>query len=179
MLPVGTRSVVRAQGRPRALHCMFCCYKDAAQGIAETTWIPKARAVSRDYSPAAAQSYLEDSRLSVHGQHAVQSCKRNFTLTSSSQGLAEGSQERQLLALNLPPARRQSHQSDTFQQLMNKGKQEIKREDGGSSKAPSVSGTLVPREGSWLCEKPAVAVQHGGYPPAGLPGSAWPSFHDP
>lgn len=131
---------------------MFCCYTDAAQGIAETTWIPKAMAVSRDYSPAATQSYLEDSRLCLHSQRAFQSCKRNFTLTSSSQGLAEGSQERQLLPLNLTLPRRQNHQSDTFQYLMNKGKQGIKRGDGGPAKPLGISGTLVPHENSWLCQ---------------------------
>lgn len=136
MLPAGTRTFARAQGSPRALHCTFCCYTDAAQGIAEPTWIPKAMAVSRDYSPAATQSYLEDSRLCLHSQRAFQSCKRNFTLTSSSQGLAEGSQERQLLPLNLTLPRRQNHQSDTFQYPMKQRKTRNKKRRWGPSKAP-------------------------------------------
>lgn len=171
MLPVGTRSMAGAQGTPRALHCTFCCCTGAARGIAETTWIPKATAVSRDYSPAAARSYLEDGTLRLHSQYAVQSYKRNFALTSSSQGLAEGSQERQPLPLNLLLTRRQSQQSDAFQQLMNKGKQEIRGGDGEPAKPPVILA-------HW-CPVKARGSAAQGASPSHAPGSAWPSFHDP
>jgi len=57
-----------AAGSPGALRCVFCCYAGEAQGIADTAWITKATAISRDYSPAAAQSYLEGHSLCLHSQ---------------------------------------------------------------------------------------------------------------
>lgn len=44
-----------SSGEPQSL-ALFCCCTDAAQGIAEAAWIPKAAAASRDHGPAAAQS---------------------------------------------------------------------------------------------------------------------------
>lgn len=149
MLPMGTRSIGRAQGSPRGLHCVFCCYTDA-----ETTWIPKAMSVWKGDSPAAAQSHLEGSR-AVSAQPArsseLQEIYFEFQFTGASRkqpGKAAPTpspgQETKSSVKHLPAA-------DAQRKTRNKKRR------WWDQQTPDVSGSLVLCEGSWLCQG-----AHGG-----------------